>query len=68
MKRLVAILSACVFTISGCAVTARVPQSQPVTNRSDIRQLEEFDREAERILEKREKIDRLLKKIRGNGS
>lgn len=71
MKCSATLLLAAVLTTSGCAVTARAPYSQSVANGSDIRHLEEFDWEAEAALQKRkkaEKIDRLLKKIRGDGS
>lgn len=71
MKYAAAVLAACVLATSGCAVTARVPQPHTVSNLSDIRPVQEFDWEAERVFQKREKsekIDRLLKKIRGNGS
>lgn len=71
MKFAAAVLSACVLVTSGCAVTARAPQPRNLPNHWDSRNSEEFDMSAERLFQKREKaekIDRLLKKIRGDGS
>lgn len=70
MKYSAAMLAAFVLVTSGCAVTARTP-TRSVVNPSDSRHSEEFDMSSERLFEKREKaekIDRLLQRIRGNGS
>lgn len=67
MKYVAAMLSACVLAISGCAVTVSTPESS-APNYPDSQNSEEFDASTERVFRKREKIERLLKKIRGDGS